>query len=267
MQFCLSSMLSKNGVFQHPANRPALLLLGLLLTGCAGQSDQIAGGIDQRETVVLLHGLGRSTRAMLYLEYRLEHAGFEVFNIGYPSTTLTPEEIVRLLHDRVRICCAQKKKVNFVAHSLGGIMVRALLGEKRDIHLGRVVLLGTPSQGAELVDWLAGNRLFRVLAGPTALQLGTAADAFPRGLPDPDYELGVIAGDRSINPIGSWVLNGPDDGVVSVKSTRVSGMKDFLLASAGHVLMRYSDEVADAVILFLRTGSFSGGTDLNEPGE
>ena len=145
-----------------------LLFSGLLLAGCAGHAPQESIPADQRETVVLLHGLGRSTQAMYYLQYRLEHAGFEVFNIGYPSREKAPEELVRLLHDRVRICCAAKKKVHFVAHSLGGVMVRALLGERREINLGRVVLLGTPNRGTELVDWLADNRLFRVLAGPTA---------------------------------------------------------------------------------------------------
>ena len=238
-----------------------LLFSGLLLTGCAGRVPQESIPADQRETVVLLHGLGRSTQAMYYLQYRLEHAGFEVFNIGYPSMEKAPEELVRLLHDRVRICCAAKKKVHFVAHSLGGIMVRALLGERREINLGRVVLLGTPNRGTELVDWLADNRLFRVMAGPTAQCLGTSADAFPRRLPAPDYELGIIAGNRSINPVGSWVLRGPDDGIVSVKSTRVAGMKDFLVASAGHVLMRYSDDVADEVIGFLRRGRFPHNSD------
>ncbi|HID44311.1 MAG TPA: alpha/beta fold hydrolase [Chromatiaceae bacterium] len=237
----------------------ASLLLGFLLGGCGGQTTQPATG-SEREVVVLLHGLGRSTQAMRYLQYRLENAGYEVFNIGYPSTRLTSDDIVHLLQDRVRICCAHSQKVHFVGHSLGGLMVRALLGEKREVNLGRVVVLGTPNQGTQLVDWLTGNRLFNVLAGPTALHLGTGEDAFPRGLPEPDYDLGVIAGDRSINPIGSWVLSGPDDGIVSVESTRIPGMKDFMLTSAGHVLMRYSDEVADAVIHFLRTGSFSETT-------
>ena len=205
---------------------------------------------------MLIHGLGRGTHAMQFLERQLQKAGFETHNIGYPSRELPPQEIVQLLKRKVLACCSGKSRVHFVGHSLGGLLVRALLADMREINLGRVVILGSPSQGSELVDQLVHNRLFRVLAGPTGSRLGTGKDAWPARLPKPDYELGVIAGTHSINPVGSWILEGPDDGIVSVKSTRVSGMTGFLLTPADHVLMRYSNEVADAVIRFLRTGSF-----------
>ena len=242
-----------------------VLLVALLATGCTTAPGN--QGKTRGETVVLLHGLGRDTRAMRFLQHRLEEAGYETFNIGYPSTRLPPDEILRLLHDKLQQCCKDKKKVHFVAHSLGGLIVRALLEERPYVNLGRVVLLGTPSQGSALVDWLHDNYLFRVLAGPTAQQIGTGKNSFPRRLPRPDYELGVIAGTHSINPIGSWVLSGPDDGIVSVESTRIEGMTDFMLTPADHVLMRYSNEVADAIISFLETGRFGNprGPATREP--
>ncbi len=234
-----------------------LLFLTAMLAGCGGKSTNlISSSGDERQTVVLLHGLGRSTRAMAYLQYRLQEAGYETFSIGYPSTRLQPEEILQLLRNKVHACCASRKKVHFVGHSLGGVIVRALLQERRDINLGRVVILGSPNQGTALVDWLADNRWFRVLAGPTGMRLGRGNNSWPKQLPAPDYELGVIAGTHSANPIGSWILSGPDDGIVSVQSARLTGMKDFMLTPAGHVMMRYSDEVADAVIQFLQSGSF-----------
>ena len=233
---------------------PVLLFLALLVAGCGTTPADKEKA--EKETVVLLHGLGRDTRAMRFLQYRLEQAGYETFNIGYPSTQLPPDKILQLLHNKLQQCCAERKKVHFVAHSLGGLIVRALLAERDYLNLGRVVLLGTPNRGSALVDWLHDNYLFRVLAGPTAQQIGTGKNAFHHHLPRPDYELGVIAGTHSINPVGSWVLSGPDDGVVSVESTRIEGMTDFMLTPADHVLMRYSNEVADAVIRFLETGSF-----------
>lgn len=235
-----------------------ILLLAILVQG--GCSTNSASSADARqETVVLLHGLGRSTLAMRYLQYRLDEAGFDTVNIGYPSTRLSSGELLALLHEKLEACCANRPRVHFVAHSLGGVLVRALLDEKAFPNLGRVVLLGTPSQGSALVDWLQENPVFRVLAGPTAGELGTGPEALPRRLPPPDYELGVIAGTHSLNPVGSWILEGPDDGIVSVESTRVEGMTDFLLTPADHVMMRYSDQVARAVIRFLRTGSFQAG--------
>ena len=148
-----------------------LFLLALIAAGCTTTPGN--QGKTRGEAVVLLHGLGRDTRAMRFLQYRLEQAGYETFNMGYPSTRLPPDEILRLLHDQLQQCCKDKKKVHFVAHSLGGLIVRALLEERPYVNLGRVVLLGTPSQGSALVDWLHDNYLFRVLAGPTAQQIGT----------------------------------------------------------------------------------------------
>jgi len=231
------------------------LLLPLLASGgCStGAGHGNEGG---RETVVLLHGLGRTSLAMRYLEYRLQEAGYETFNIGYPSTRLASDQLLSLLHTRLVQCCSSRSRVHFVAHSLGGLLVRALLDEKHYLNLGRVVILGTPSQGSELVDWLKENPLFQVLAGPTAQEIGTGRNSLPRRLPPPEYELGVIAGSHSLNPVGSWILEGPDDGIVSVESTRVAGMTDFLLTPTDHVMMRYSNRVADAVIHFLKTGSF-----------
>lgn len=249
---------AKMATMRFPSPLILFVLLGLavLIGGCAIREPGPAA-TGERETVVLIHGLGRSTGAMWFLQQRLEAAGYETFNLEYPSTRLAPEEITALLHEQIHRCCADRKKVHFVGHSLGGLLVRALLGEKRYLNLGRVVLLGSPSRGSALVDWLEKNRLFRELAGPTARRLGTDEQALYRSLPPPDYELGVIAGTRSLNPVGSWLLAGPDDGIVSVKSTRIDGMTDFLQIPADHVLMRYSNKVADEVIHFLRTGRFS----------
>ena len=86
-------------------------------------------------------------------------------------------------------------------------------------NLGRVVMLAPPNHGSEWVDWLGDS--FGFALGPTGSQLGTAPDSLPNRLPKPDYPLGVIAGTRSLNPFGSWILPGASDGTVSVSSVSV----------------------------------------------
>lgn len=105
-----------------------ILFVTAILVSCGGKpSKTLSLSGSEQETVVLLHRLGRSTRAMAYLQHRLERAGYETFNIGYPSTRLPAEEILWLLKDKIHACCASRKQVHFVGHSLGGVMVRALL--------------------------------------------------------------------------------------------------------------------------------------------
>ncbi len=231
-------------------------LIGAL--GLLAQAQPVLAGPTSPETVVLLHGLGRDADAMDFLASRLRRAGFETIGIDYPSRRLAPEALLALLRQQLLKCCVRKQRVHFVGHSLGGLLVRGLLAEHLPLRLGRVVLLGTPNHGSELADLLQRGTLgwARDLAGPSAARLGTGANSFPNQLPAPHYEVGVIAGDRSLNPIGSWLIPGADDGMVSVASTRLHGMRDFLIAPTDHILMRYSQPIADAVIHFLRHGRF-----------
>ncbi len=117
-------------------------------------------------------------------------------------------------------------------------------------------MLAPPNRGSELVDALSDSQLFRSAMGPSAQQLGTGPESLPNRLPAPEVEVGVIAGTGSINPIGSAVIPDEDDGIVSVESTRLEGMKDFLLVSSSHAFIMRSDEVGRQVVHFLRHGAF-----------
>jgi triacylglycerol esterase/lipase EstA (alpha/beta hydrolase family) len=208
------------------------------------------------ETVVLLHGLARTDRSMRPLEKRLTDAGFQVHNLGYPSTERTPEELVANLHAQISACCAAVPRLHFVTHSLGGILLRAYLADHPHGNLGRVVMLAPPNHGSELADLLSDSRLFELAFGPTATQLGTAPDSLPNRLPPPTFEFGVIAGTRSVNPISGLVLPGQNDGTVSVTSAGLSGMSDFVAVPVSHPLIMQSEVVGRHVIEFLQHGRF-----------
>ncbi len=211
------------------------------------------------EVVVLLHGLGRTDRSMRLLETRLANAGFRVVNLRYPSTELAPDGLVSHLDQELGACCREATRVHFVTHSLGGILVRAQLAKRRPGNLGRVVMLAPPNRGSELVDRVAGSRLFAWALGPTARELGSDAGSLPNRLPAPDYELGVVAGTASLNPIGSALVPGEDDGIVSVESTKLPGATGFVAVAASHTFIMRSELVADEVICFLRHGHFLAG--------
>jgi pimeloyl-ACP methyl ester carboxylesterase len=214
-----------------------------------------AGAADPRETVVLLHGLGRSDAMNAALAERLEADGYRVVNVDYPSTQLTPDELGPHLAGVVAACCADAPRLHFVTHSMGGIMVRAYLADTQPPNLGRVVMVAPPNRGSEIVDTL-GSELFRQTLGPTAAELGTAPGSLPNRLPAPTYEVGVIAGTASVNPLGSLMVPGADDGRVAIERTKLDGMTDFVTVDASHTFIMSADETARQVRSFLRDGRF-----------
>jgi hypothetical protein len=117
-------------------------------------------------------------------------------------------------------------------------------------------MLAPPNHGSELADVLAESKLLGAALGPTASQLGTAADSLPNRLPPPSYELGVIAGTRSINPFSGLLLPGANDGTVSVESARLAGMADFVTVPATHTWILRSEAAGQHVVEFLRHGRF-----------
>lgn len=210
--------------------------------------------------VILLHGLARSAGSMTKLESRLADSGYVVVNVDYPSRTAgiaqLSEEVISaaLADERLRHCT----RIHFVAHSLGGILLRAYVAKSRIPKLGRVVMLGPPNQGSEVVDRIGPWKLFKRINGPAGGELGTGPDSLPNRLGPVDFELGVIAGDRSINWINSAMIKGPDDGKVSVERTKVAGMKAHVVFHVTHPMMMKNRAVIDATLRFLATGSFCG---------
>jgi pimeloyl-ACP methyl ester carboxylesterase len=209
----------------------------------------------EAEYVVVLHGLGRTERAMRPLAERIAQQGYRVFNVAYPSRNLAPEQLIEVIERAVADCCKDARRLHFVTHSLGGILVRARLAANPDPRVGRVVMLSPPNQGTELVDTLGANWLFEAVMGPTASELGTGPDSLPNRLPPPDVEVGIIAATGSINPLGSLLIPGEDDGIVALCRMWLEGA-EMIAVEDSHAMMMRSPEVARQVLLFISEGRF-----------
>lgn len=199
---------------------------------------------NKKDYVVLMHGFWRTAKSMGKLEAALTKEGYEVVNINYPSRdetieTISSGHLKKMLHDK---CPDKKRKIHFVTHSMGGIIVRHFLAENKLPNIGRVVMLAPPNNGSKMADVFSKFEIVNKVLGPALKQLTTHKKSPPKSIRKPNYEVGIIAGSL--------------DGKVSVKSTQLDGMKDFLIVPSAHSFIMDWDEVIVAVKNFIKKGKF-----------
>lgn len=233
-------------------------ILMIMLISCQTEAGEI-----KPECVILLHGLARTEKSFVKLERHLKKNGYHVVNKGYPSRKKKVQDLsVEAITSAVADCMAVNPgKIHFVTHSMGGILVRYYLEHHPLPELGRVVMLSPPNNGSEVVDKLKDNFIFKWLNGPAGRQLGTDADSLPKTLGPPDYEVGIIAGDKSVNLILSLIIPGKDDGKVSVENAKLEGMKDFLVVHKTHPFIMSDASVMRQVTSFIKNGRFDRDAD------
>jgi len=218
----------------------------------------LSSAAENQEYVILLHGLCRTSRSMVPMERALAKSGYQVLNVDYPSRSgsiekLSDDAIGQAINDCQRHGAVA---IHFVTHSFGGILVRSYLARHTIPNLGRVVMLGPPNQGSEVVDKLGSFWFFKKINGPAGSELGTDKNSMPNQLGPANFCAGVIAGNRSINWINSLLIPGRDDGKVSVERTRLAGMTDHIVVRAAHPFLMRNRTAIQQTIHFLRTGQF-----------
>jgi triacylglycerol lipase len=216
--------------------------------------------------VVLLHGLGRTARSMRPVARAAEARGYGVLNLSYASRTADVAALADTVAREMQ-AFAPATRLHVVTHSLGGIVLRAACaaGLVPLDRIARVVMLAPPNQGSELPDALRRRPilgpLFRRVAGPAGAELGTSAEGLPARLPPVAFEPGVIAGERSLNPVFSRLLEGPNDGKVSVRRAAVAGMRDFLVVPHSHPFIMRAPSVIAQSLHFLEHGCLARQAD------
>jgi pimeloyl-ACP methyl ester carboxylesterase len=217
-----------------------------------------------QDGVVLLHGISRTALSFRKMQLALERAGFTTLNLDYASRRKALEGLAEDIHPAIQPFADRiDGSVHFVCHSMGGLLARVYIARHRPKHLGRVVMLGTPNGGSEIADRLKNIGVYRAFFGPAGQQLGTQRDAAIEALfPPIDYPVGIIAGNRSIDPLAGTMLPKPHDGRVSVANTKLEGMADHVVVAASHPwLLRNSDTIV-STIAFLRSGKFDATSQI-----
>lgn len=207
--------------------------------------------INSKETIILVHGIWMNGLDMGVMKHRLNRAGYDARQFSYHSLGYTPLENAVALNAFAKNI--ESPVIHFVAHSLGGLIVRHLFHDYPDQKPGRVVTLGTPHRPSRAAEQLAKHAAGRVILGKST------RNGLLGGVPDwkGTTELGSIAGDLRFG-MGMFIpgIPAPNDGTVSVEETRCRGMKDHTVVHATHFGLLFSRDAEKAAETFLRTGNF-----------
>lgn len=209
------------------------------------------------KAVILVHGIIRSSKSFAQMQKDLREKGFEVFGFDYPSTRISISESARYLA-KVIESLEGIDEINFVVHSMGGLVVRSYLAQADppDERIRRMVMLGVPNQGAEMADKLKQLGLYRLIYGPAGQQLVTDNEALISSLPIPEFEFGIIAGARGTEGGFNPLIPGDDDGTVEVERAKLPGAADFTKVKVLHSFLVRDPEVVDLTQRFLIEGKF-----------
>ncbi len=220
------------------------------------------------KAVVVLHGLFRSRSSMEKLCASLRrNSDYTVLNVGYPSTRRDVGGHARAL-GRILENLDGIEEINFVAHSMGNIVIRHYLADQTtlrpdgrvDPRLKRFVMLAPPNQGSLVALAVPENRALETITGEVVRQLGQDWAKLEGKLATPGFEFGILAGgkgdSRGYNPL----LPGDDDGTVSVAHARLAGAHDFTVLPALHSSFVGNEKVMEYTLRFLQKGHFISAT-------
>jgi pimeloyl-ACP methyl ester carboxylesterase len=221
-----------------------------------------------REAVVYVHGLWSSRADSILLRRRLEAAlGCEVWMFTYPSISSSMGEVIEQLHrfvvERSGRGAAPHERLNFVGHSLGGLVIYRFLERHADHPPGRVVFLGTPAIACRAAIGLSQQRFLAPFVGRcVSEELLTERERCWSNA----RELGIIAGTRRFG-FGHLIarLEGENDGTICVSETQLPGASDFITVPATHMGLLLSARFAHETAVFLRAGHFSLSPRLSVP--
>ena len=213
--------------------------------------------ISKNDCVILIHGLGREKSSMHKMYKALNAEGFDAVNWSYNSMNDDILTVANNLAEIVELNSKYHSKINFVTHSMGGIVLRCYLKLNKNESLGKIVMLAPPNQGSAVARFLIDNSFVNSIMGPAGQELKDK-DTIERICTIPESNLMVIAGTKStdiLNPT-SWVtgsvLEKPNDGTVSVNETKLPNMERFITVDASHTVIMNNETVIEETIKYLK---------------
>lgn len=218
---------------------------------CLTELSDLNPTFEHDHLVLLIHGLGRHAGIMDKPKLALRKAGFSAHSLNYATLLEGVDDhathFTHLLENLKGI-----KKVSFVTHSLGGLVAREILSRNtrwNDVVADRIVMMGTPNQGAQIAEFLSRMKSYKFITGQSGQDV--RPDQKLATLPEPTIPTLIIAGgignDIGFNPL----LTGDNDGVVTVEETRLNGDHQFKQVKVIHTTIMDHEESIKTMLEFI----------------
>lgn len=214
---------------------------------------------NKGDYVVLVPGIVGGIGSMKVIANALHQKGYQVIPFDCSMRKYSIQVIaMKFLHGFIsRHCLDSKKKIHFVTHSLGGIVVRRMLQEYHSLKTGKVVMIAPPNHGAEMVSAFDNILLRKLFLGVPGRQINIDSKSYVHGLEQKSrYDLGIISGSRSMNPLSFFLIKDKNDGFVSVDRTKSEGMKDHVILQTSHHGLLVDGRAVKKTLSFLSRGEF-----------
>ena len=202
--------------------------------------------------IILIHGLIRTFLSMKVLESKLKSAGHQTLNYNYASRRHDLKGQVELLTEFIETNSTNDEPIDFVTHSLGGIIARKYLTLSESRPVRRIVMLGPPNQGATIAKFLGKNSTINSALGGAFRELQSLD--LPHGTDR--AEIGIIAGGRGTRFGYNPFFGEDNDMIVQVSETHLAGQKDHILVPCLHSFLMYHPKAITQTKFFLEHGKF-----------
>jgi triacylglycerol lipase len=212
--------------------------------------------MTHKQTIICIHGIGRTPLSMWRIMFESWQNDYDVVGWNYPSMRTSSTEQVELLavflQERFK---DTNEPVHFITHSLGGYILAQYLARPDAIQVGRVVMIAPPLGGSALIDEGVKWKIFTDFFGPVTHELQTATTAGDK--PAPHDDIAVIAESRGQWPFSQLFFDEPNDGKVSVRSTKHMPTKEHLVLPYNHTGIIFRKDAIRSALRFIKTGSLT----------
>ncbi|PQO35290.1 hypothetical protein C5Y96_09655 [Blastopirellula marina] len=204
---------------------------------------QLQQELDRPERVILIHGLSGNRWVLGPLNRFLKKHHYLPSRWCYRSVGNSVTNHAQRLKAFLEEEADSREPLHFVTHSMGGIILRAVLADTNWQRPGRLVMLAPPNHGSNVAA-LASRGLHYLC--PALSDISTSPDSLVHRLP-------------MVQSLDTGVIAATQDLLVHLESTYIGNQVDHVLVPCGHNRILRHPESLQEILHFLKNGRFSEG--------